>query len=339
MREHLTAGRAGTKHYVDLGAVIHIGHIPPDVALDLPKLYGSFRCSLDYHETYNPHKFDDNAVAGVCLLSNPRHILLFTASGRSVEVLNIAYQITPTDVARACRALFRALPGTQEIRAEVPFQPRDLRLPRWTRGSIDHMSIMLPEEVDDYESMIGSRTRRNLRTRLNRLRREHPDITTVVYQPTDDHHELVQQMVTWKSARFRERGRTTYWDEDEGLTDRFADLVRRRGRAHVTLIDNEPAAVRITFAAGDVICSMEGAFDPRFAEFDLGLLSYCDVVRQAIRDGAKRLDLTSGNRDHKERLGAKCTQAWRISVFRHRASPLLMPRKTFGAVARRLSRR
>ena len=319
--------------FVDLGAVVHLDGVPPDVAERLPALYGSFRCSVECLAT-----FGSNQPEGACVLHEPPHVLLFKVEGSTIVVLNQAFAIGPADASRAFRALFRALPGTRRIHVQVMFPPRELGLPKWVRGPIQHFSIALPDTVEAYDAMLGRSTRRRLRGYENRLHREYPDATTKTITPGEHTRELVDLFVAWKLTRFHARGLTTYWENDARFPERFAELVRQFGEVHVMMVAGKPAAIVFTFPAGDTLCALEAAFDPQYQHIDLGLLSLRDVAREAVRRGAKNLDLTTGDRQYKERLGATLHTAWGLSVFRHRVDKLWAPREGYGVAVRWVKR-
>jgi len=319
--------------YPDLGAVVHLDGVPPDVAGRLAALYGSFRCSVE-----SLAAFSSLQPEGACVLADPPHVLLFAMKGRTIVVLNQAFAISPADASRALRALFRALPGARLIHVQLMFPLRELRAPMWNRGAILHFSIALPDTVEAYDAMIGRSTRKRLRGYEHRLRREHPDAAIEILTPGERSRELVDLYVTWKLARFHARGRTTYWENDAKFPEHFAELVLRLGEAHVLTIAAKPAAIVFTFPAGDTLCALEAGLDPEYERLDVGLLTLREVAREAVRRGAKSLDLTTGDREYKERIGATLHMAWGVSVFRRQVDKLWAPREGYG-VARRWIRR
>jgi CelD/BcsL family acetyltransferase involved in cellulose biosynthesis len=194
--------------------------------------------------------------------------------------------------------------------------PEELHVPTRILYSTDHMIIDLPDSADAYYQSLGRSTKRNLRSARNRLRREHPDAETTVFQPKDEADELLDEFLRWKRARFRDMGRTTYWDDDPRLEKRFLGLLRRRGEAHVLEIDGRRAAINFVFPVGDTICAQESSFDPDFTRSDLGLLSQYETVLNAIERGARRMNLLWGSEGHKQHFGAVAHRATALSVFR-----------------------
>ena len=250
------------------------------------------------------------------VLDQPRHVLLFYRDGDTAEILNKEFDIGPKAAARACRALFRALPDVHRIHLEVLFPPWETRLPKRILYWTDHMVIDLPETVDAYTASLGSATRRELRRKDKRLRTDHPDISTEVVTPVTDSDALMRTFIAWKNSRFNARGESTIWQDKPDLTPGFVELLHRRGEAHITRIDGEQAAIDFVFPVGRSVYALQSAFDPRYEPYSLGFLSTYRIACDAIASGACRLSLLWGTPDYKARLGAVPKRATRLSIFR-----------------------
>ena len=110
--------------YPDLGATVYPYCVPPGLADELPDLYGSVFATWDAFLVW-----DGRLPTGACVLDEPRHVVLFRGADHTVEVLDHGCAIAPADVARLCRALFRALPLVLRVHVEITFAPWELRLP------------------------------------------------------------------------------------------------------------------------------------------------------------------------------------------------------------------
>lgn len=238
--------------YDDLKVRVSCEGIPDGVADELPDLYGSLLATADWSRY-----FDDAQASGACLLEDPRHVLLFTVEGDTVEVLNKFFDIAPEDARRACRALFRALPQARRVHLEVKFPPAELRLPKRVLYATDHMVIPLPATVEEYTASLGKRTRANLRQYERRLRRDYPDVT-VTTQPVDERSEgLFRQFLAWKTARFEPRHGATYWRNNPAFAARFVRLLHDRGEAYEATIEGETAALWFVFMVGESMYSYQ----------------------------------------------------------------------------------
>ena len=295
-------------------AWIHAGTLA-----DLDTLYSSLFSTVDWFETH-----DDVPWIGACVLEQPRHVLLFTGKGDTVQILNKAFAIAPPDSERACRALFRAFPQVRRIHIEVVFPPSRLVLPKRVLYTTDHMVVDLPTTPDEYLASLSKRMRKHLRTYRNRLQRDFSDITTDVFPSAGDKRvpSLFDQLLRWKIERFGSRGKKTYWENDPRLVDRFLALLARRGEVRVTTLDGRIAAILFDFPVGGVMCAQESATDPGLDHYGLALLSDYWEVCDAISRRFRALNMLWGTEEHKARLGATPRIATALSVFADQQSRL-----------------
>jgi hypothetical protein len=323
----------GRVTFADLGATVWTAALPEGVAEELPDLYSSLYSTMDWFVTQ-----DGIVPTGACLLDDPRHVLLFHVVDDTVEVLNKVFAISPADAERACRALFRAFPRAQRIHIEVMFGPDELHLPKRVLYWTDHLVIDLPSSVEDYRASLGKRTRANIRTNENRLRRDFPSLTTELAVTGDRSRELFDLFVAWKVSHFAARQRTTIWEEKPDRIDRFVELLSRCGEAYVTTIDAKPVAIAFVSLVGDALFKHQSSYDPAYQPYRLGQVADYWVVCDAVARGARRLDVGWGFEEHKRHLGATPQRATRLSVFPSHLSRARSAGEAF-EVARRRSQR
>jgi len=317
----------------DLHALVYPTAIPPGSLDELPALYGSLASTEPFfriHEGILP--------TGSCILEGPHHVLVFCQNGDTVEILNKVFEIPPADAARACTAIFRAMPHIRRIHLEVMFPPNQLPLPWRALSDSLHRLIDLPATVDEYTASLGVSARRNLRKYERRLLRDFPDRTTQVMVTGDRSSELFQLFRDWKASRFAKHGKRSYWENKPEAVKAFTDLLRESGEAQVTYVGGEPAGMILFFSLGSVIDSNEGAFDPRYERYALGSLMNYWMVCHAVRSGARRVYLGMGPNDYLEQFGSKTVSATRLSVFRNPIARLWSLDEASDIARRRLRR-
>lgn len=325
--------RVNSTTYADLSAIVYPDAVPDGLLSELPSLYSSLFSTQEWWLTQ-----DKVEPTGACVLEGPRHVLLFHIVDDTVEILNKVFRIDPAELRRACRALFRALPHVRRVHVEILFSPKELGLPHRTLHSVEHMVIDLPATPDQYLASLGKRTRGNLRNFENRLRRDHPDLATEIIVAGAAARRLFDQFLEWKIARFHDRGRVTFWENAPYQTDQVIDLMSRTGEAHVTTIAGSAAAIRFLFPVGDTTYALQGAFDPDYEIYRLGLLSVYWAIGDAIGRGLRHFNLLWGTTDYKSHLGARPMTATQISVFRSQIARLYSADEAW-LIARRELRR
>ena len=305
--------------FASLNATVHPRVDPRRYADELDTLYSSLFSTVDWFDTH-----DDAPWMGACVLEQPRHVVLFTGKGDTVQVLNKAFAVAPFDAERACRALFRAFPHVRRIHLEVVFPPSRLGLSKRVLYTTDHMVVDLPSSTEEYLASLSKRMRKHLRTYRNRLQHDFSDITTEVFPSAGDERvpALFDQLRRWKTKRFGSRGQMTYWQKDPRLVNRFLALLARRGEVRLTTLDGRIAAIVFDFPVGDEMCAQESATDPDLDHYGLALLSdyweACDAISRRFR----ALNMLWGTEEHKARLGATPRTATALSVFADQRSRL-----------------
>jgi hypothetical protein len=310
-------GQRRVQTFPDLGAEVSLGPVPGELIDELPWLYGSLFSTGAWFRA-----FDEAEPQGSCVLSAPRHVLLFHVQGDTIEILNKAFPMAPADAIRTCAALFRALPGARRIHLEVMFPPHDLPAPKRVLYSADDMVIDLPGSADAYYASLGKKTRKNVRNYENRLRRRHPDVATEVIEAGERASELVDQFLVWHLARAQERGYVSGYASKPRQTAQTKTLVRDGARAQLTTIGGSPAAIEFIFSTGRDANLYAGSFDSAYADLDLGFLSTYWAVREIADSGARRCHLLWGTDYYKTLLGARPETATRLSVFRSQTARL-----------------
>ncbi|HTX70928.1 MAG TPA: GNAT family N-acetyltransferase [Thermoleophilia bacterium] len=324
----------GALEYPDLRATVFPASVPPGLAEELPELYGTLLSTLDWFEVE-----DKVAPTGACVLEQPHHVVLFSVSGDTIEVLNKEFDIGPRSAERLCRALFRAFPGARRVHLEVLFPPHTFGLPKRYLYWTDHMIVDLPDSVDEYLASLGKRTRREVRSKRRRLEEAYPDTAIEILMSSDDPGEYVRELIAWKNLRFNARGEETAWQSIPNSDERLAELTRRRGQIRVTRIDGRVAALNFLFPVGTAVYALQSGFDPRYEDFSLGFLNTYENIADAIRTGHRRVSLLWGQEEHKRRFGAKPRRATRLSVFRRQTDRLYSLDEAWEVVRRELRRR
>lgn len=307
----------------DLGATVWPETVPEGLADELPGLYGSlFSTPAWFRLVDRPER------PGCCLLETPRHVVLFTPRREppgTVEVLNKAFPIAPSEARRLVQALFRALPWCRRVVLEVPFPPAALGLPHTPLHRAADLVIDLAGGAAAWEGRLGRRTRKNLRNLANRLRRDHPDLRVDLGPPGPRARLLFDQFLLWHLERCLARGVLSGYVTKPEQADQVAALLATCGEAQVVTVAGRPAAIELVFFVGEEATVFAGSFDPAFARYSLGFLSTAWAVRGAAARGARRCHLLWGTATYKTLLGARPEEYVRLAAYRSASDRLRHP--------------
>jgi len=262
-----------------------------------------------------------------------------------MHVLTRALDYAPEVAERICRAIFRAHPEVRRVRLEVASLASLRRLPWTPVKEVTFMVIDLPSSKDAYYASLGKSTRKTLRGYRNRLERDFPDVRTETVNPDGRGREMVALLAAWKVQRFREKGRSAYWETEPELVERAGDLLEHGGWCRVTYISGKEAAIHVLFRIGDTVFGFEGAHDPTYDDYRLGFLTMYETVCAAIESGATIFNAMAGTAGPKEMLGARRVASTQVTVHRSQLRRRLwivggrVSRHRSGAALLRLTRR
>ena len=295
----------------DLGATLYLADVPESLSDELPGLYSSYFCTSTYFELY-----DHPANVNACVLRDPRHVILFSVTGHTADILNKRIDIEPECVNRVAASLFRVFPSVRRIRTEVKFPPVELRGPTRVTYSADDLVVVLPKTEDEYHSMIGNTTRKHLRQYSNQLRRKYPDFTLTVLEREQLAHGLLDQVLRWTCERMTVKGVESIYDEDPDSAEALWGLLQEHGLAVCGHIGGCCVAAQLLLHVGEDTWIHTVGFDSRYEDVHLGLLMTYFSLLESIRRGCRRTHMLFGTPVYKKRLGAEPVTAYKVSLFR-----------------------
>lgn len=173
----------------------------------------------------------------------------------------------------------------------------------------------LPESWDAYLASLSGHGRRALRRKERRLEREH-DVMLTDYG-RDRIEEGLEHLMRLHTRRWSGGG--AFADTTmRRLHRRFATGLAERDRLWlVTLdVDGAPAAAWYGFALGDTVYHYQNGRDPRWERERVGTVLMARMVRRAIEQGYRKMDLLRGEEPYKAEWTSTAKRNYEVVVFR-----------------------
>jgi len=300
-----------TVEFPDLGATLYLREPPESLTDELPGLYSSYFCTPAYFGLY-----DHPANVNACVLTDPRHVILFSTTGHTVDVLNKRIDIEPQSMRRVAAAIFRAIPSARRIRAEVKFPPAELRGPTRVTDEGDDLVVMLPETEDGYHGAIGKTTRKHLRQYSNQLHRRYPDFELTVLEREEITRGLLDQVLEWTRERVIAKGDVSIYEEDPGSVEQVWGLLQHYGLALCGHVGGRCVAGQLLLHVGRETWIHTVGFESQYEDVHLGLLMTYFSLLESIRRGCPSAHMLFGTPIYKKRLGAVPVTGYKVSLFR-----------------------
>ena len=274
----------------------HVGQLPADVEEALVTTYASLHSSLAFFKVF---RSIENAS---CYLAHnagaPSTVLLFTFSGRRIDVINEMIEVPQAEMARFVAYVFAHFPRIDVISFKaVKTAIRELRFPSQQYRAKGSYVVTLPATPDAYKARIGKSTRASINQGLNGIRRHFPSFESRFFVNDDIDEDHIRTIVAMSEQKINAGDAVFFHD-----VARLARLARLCGFVHVILIDGRICAGSVNYQVGASFFGDVMGYDPRYEKFGLGKLCVYLTICESIVRGGTRFYLGGGVFAFKERL-------------------------------------
>ncbi|MFC1657041.1 GNAT family N-acetyltransferase [Candidatus Moduliflexota bacterium] len=163
--------------------------------------------------------------------------------------------------------------------------------------------ILLPETWEKYLAGLSSNTRYNVRRRTRNLER---DFTVKFYLWTDRERlsEAMERLASLHGSRWEERGtsRSFVSPEYRSFHRMVAGDFMEKGFLHMSCLElnGEIAGMYYDYFYNNKIYYYQAGFDPSFSKYSPGLVLRAYVIKRAIEEGVREIDLLKGSYQFKD---------------------------------------
>lgn len=175
--------------------------------------------------------------------------------------------------------------------------------------------LLLSDDWDSYLSGLTSKDRHELKRKMRRLEREHPD--AIVRRATDETLEGDLKL-------FVDMHRGTEGHKGHFMRPEIATFFERVARDFSSLgwlrldfleIGGRPVASTLGFQFNDTFYLYNSAYEPEVARLSPGLVLVAELVKRSIDDGLKKFDFLRGPERYKFQLGASAIPLNNVRVL------------------------
>jgi CelD/BcsL family acetyltransferase involved in cellulose biosynthesis len=180
--------------------------------------------------------------------------------------------------------------------------------------------LILPSDWDFYLSRLDSKDRHELKRKIRRFGREHPD--AVVRQSTEDTLEGDLKF-------FVEMHRGAEGHKGHFMRPEIATFFERIARAFSELgwlrldfleIGDRPVASAFGFEFNNSLYLYNSAYEPEVGRLSPGQVLVAEIVKRSIDDGLEKFDFLRGTERYKYQLGGNAVPLYNVRVFNEKKS-------------------
>lgn len=180
--------------------------------------------------------------------------------------------------------------------------------------------LLLGDDWDSYLSELNAKDRHELKRKMRRLEREHPD--ALIRQATED--TLESDLKLFVEMHRGAEGYKGHFMRPEIATffERVARVFAGLGwlRLDFLEIGNETIAVTFGFEYHDTFYLYNSAYEPEWGRVSPGQMLVAELIKRSIDDGLKRFDFLRGPERYKYQMGGQAVPLNNVRVLNEKKS-------------------
>lgn len=178
--------------------------------------------------------------------------------------------------------------------------------------------IPLPGSWDLYLASLDSKDRHELRRKLRRFRRDHPEarIRSVTEESLERDLKLFVEMhrgAEGLKGHFMRPEIATFFERMAGVFMPLGSL-----RLDFLEVGERPLASAFGFQFGDAYCLYNSAYEPELRRLSPGLVLVAELVKRSIEGGLRTFDFLRGPERYKYQLGSEAVPLHNVRVLNQR---------------------
>ncbi len=298
----------------------HYSGIPAYVGHELDRLYGTRYACMPHFRHYGDMEGVHTYVvrAGDEALT----VFLFRCEGRRVRVLNEGIRVGCEEADIFADYVFNVFPATDVIYFHfVETEPGKHQRPYLRAQCAQDLVLPLPATTQAYFESLGASTRKTLKNRINRLKREFPSFSYCVKECAEVDEQDVRTIIALNRVRMASLDKSSSIDAEE--EERIVRYVQDCGFVIVLTIDGKLCAGAINYRIGRHFSARILAHDAHYDEQRLGFVCAYLAVCECIEHGAvANFYFGWGDNPYKFSLGAVPRPLSGVFIYRSLASRL-----------------
>lgn len=171
---------------------------------------------------------------------------------------------------------------------------------------IEFYRINLPKKHDQFDAMLGTKQRNNIRRYQKKLAAKN-NLEMVNLADTMSPIEAFSILETLHAQRWRARGEPGAFERHPAFRDFMRTYTQKAAEtdqlsAYCLLQDNKPIAIRFGFNYKNTLYEIQSGFDPSLN--GAGIVAIDMAIKSAITKGIETYDFLAFEGDYKQRFGA-----------------------------------
>jgi len=273
--------------------------------------YCSFTNTCHYIATYYPN-FEINYMS-VKKDEKLVDILIFGIKGNTCTCFNSLAYIDQEIMSEFTKSVFVLFPAIRKIGIKASYSSyefdKSITLPK----SEDYI-LKLPKTLDDYNSQLGTKTRKHLKARIAKLQKEFSTVNFVLSYGPEIQKTVIDKIVQFNWDRMKHKGRKS--GIDELYKDNMFKFAEHYGCVAYLELDGNIVAGSITTVLNKELFFHVIAHDNDFSKFNVGEVCAYHLIESSINKELETMHFLWGKSEMKRRFQAEPQPLYSYLVFR-----------------------
>lgn len=205
--------------------------------------------------------------------------------------------------------LFKAFPNAEYIEIEDSYNPLsgDICSP-----SLTDVNIHLPTSVEDYNKILGAKSRRHYKYYLKKIQKDYSDVEIYinkVYVPEDI--QLLKELFKLKEIRSKNLHEPNLIDLNE-----LSTMCESYGRLSYVMVNGHCAGILVFYKVNKEYYFIQTAFNDDYKNYSLGRTILYESILRSIEEGAENFHFLWGGAEYKNHYAGEELALYTTAVFR-----------------------
>jgi predicted N-acyltransferase len=286
--------------------------LPLEYESFLIEKYNSFITTCRYIEIYYPN----HEVIFMVVYDNGKiiELLVFGNLGRTSLCFNALVEIDQRIVEECTRKLFELYPTIKKVKIDASYKNYMFEKSVLLQESNDYI-LNLPSSFEDYNMELGSKTRKHLRQRIERLKKEFLNVNFITKSGIDIEEALIDKIIQFNINRMKTKGKIP------GINDAYKNYMYKYAQHYgfVAYLELDGAIVAgcITTVLNDHIFLHVVAHDDNFSNYNVGEVCMFNLLQTCNENQISIIHFLWGESELKRRLQAKPHSIFSYFILRN----------------------
>lgn len=290
---------------------IHKG-LPFEHEAFLIKRYNSYLTTCRYLEIFHP--YCDFYHIAFTQEGELKELIVFGNSGNTAFCFNSLASMEESLIAEFSELIFNKFPKISKVKIDAAYRTYELAKSVMVYKS-DNQILELPKTVDEYQTNLGAKKRKNIKNRITKLLNDFHSVNFTIRCGKEINESVVDTIVQFNRSRMKTKGKISGINNE--LENNIFKYACFYGCVGVLELDGKIIGGAIGTVINNDIFMHVISYDESFLEYNIGEICAFYMIQHAIEKGWLRFHFLWGKNELKRRMMAENHDLYSYYIFKN----------------------